>query len=329
VVNPAGARVYRFEAGADDEGGRLDAFLAMRLSREVDASFTRARVQKLIDDGLARVDGKAAKASRRLEAGAVAEISVPPPKPIALLAEDIPLDVLYEDDHVVVVDKPAGLAAHPGAGRDTGTLVNALLAHCLSLPQGLSGVGGELRPGIVHRLDKDTTGVLVAAKTDLAHQSLSRQFHDHTVDRRYRALVWGAFPATLDVDARLGRDPRDRKRFTVVTGDSGRHAVTHASLVERLGAASLVECRLETGRTHQIRVHLSHEGFPLVGDALYGRKTPELAKPLREAVSRVSRQMLHAASLAFDHPASGERLRFETPLPADMAALLDAFRGRA
>lgn len=306
---------------------RLDAFLAVKLS---DALVTRARVQKWIDDGRVRLDGRPAKSSARLKPGTVAEVEIPEPAAIAPRPEPIPLHVLYEDGDVIVLDKPAGLAMHPGAGHATGTLVNALLAHCGA---SLTGIGDALRPGIVHRLDRDTTGVLVAAKTELAHQSLSKQFHDHTVSRRYRALVWGRPPATMRIEARLARDPRDRKRFAVTSDpEAGRHAITHVTRLEELGAATLVECVLETGRTHQIRVHLSSEGFPLVGDATYGGgRVPASVKTaaLRDAASRADRQMLHAFRLGFAHPRSQARLEFETPLPSDMAALLDAFRRSA
>lgn len=312
---------------------RLDAFLADEMTRTLpDARerFTRARVQKLIDDGRVRLDGKATKASARLRSGSIAEIDVPAPRVIAPQPEEIPLEVLHEDDDLIVIDKPAGLAAHAGAGRETGTLVNALLARCTTL----SGIGDALRPGIVHRLDKDTTGVLVAAKTDLAHQSLSAQFAAHSIDRRYRALVWGAAPETLTVDARIARDPKDRVRFAAFPRESetGRRAVTHVTRQEAFGrAAALVECRLETGRTHQIRVHLTSRGLPLVGDRLYGPKHPPSGIPdvMRDAAHSVSRQMLHAQLLGFEHPRSAKRVTFTAPLPADMDAVLRAFRSAA
>ena len=317
----------RFEASAEDAGSRLDAFLALRMTEALPPpeKMTRARVQRLIDEGRVKLDGAAAKSSSRLKAGSIALVRVPPPKPSRVAPEDIPLTVLYEDADVIVVDKPAGLSVHPGAGRPSGTLVNALLARTP-----LAAVGDVQRPGIVHRLDKDTSGVLVAAKTDLAHQSLARQFHDHAVERVYAALVWGRFPETLTVSHRIGRDPRDRLRFAAFPRDSelGRRAVTHARRVAELPPASLVECRLETGRTHQIRVHLAHEGFPLVGDPLYGRRhapagTPPASKRIAEETTR---QMLHAGVLAFDHPRSGRRLSFTSPVPADMQAVIDAFR---
>ena len=315
--------VQRFEAAADEDGMRLDAFLAVRMSAEL---VTRARVQKWIDDGRVSVDGRQAKSSAKMRSGAIAEVRVPAPAKIDVLPEAIPLDVLHEDADLIVVNKPAGMSTHPGAGHDTGTLVNALLAHC---GDSLSGIGDALRPGIVHRLDRDTTGVLVAAKSELAHQSLSKQFHDHTASRRYHALAWGAVPA-LTIRARIARDPRERKRFAVTEDESaGRHATTHVTPLEPLGTATLIECRLETGRTHQIRVHLSHEGFPLVGDALYGgARVPAAVKQggLRDAAARAGRQMLHARLLGFEHPRTHEHLELTAPLPPDMERLVGDFR---
>lgn len=306
---------------------RLDAFLADRLAKETAPEpFTRARVQRLVKEGLATLDGARAKSSERMTPGAVAEVEVPAPRATALEPQDIPLDVLHEDDDLIVIDKPAGLAAHAGAGLDGGTLVNALLARVKTLPS----IGDAQRPGIVHRLDKDTTGVLVAAKSDLAHLSLSKQFHDHTVERRYHALVWGTPPAALTIDARLARDPKERKRFTVVKS-GGRTAITHLRSLERFAHAALVECKLETGRTHQIRVHLSARGFPVIGDPVYGgrRVPPPVRGRAREMASALSRQMLHAATLAFTHPRSEKRLSFEAPMPRAMAEMLAAFRGSA
>ena len=316
--------VQRFEADANEDGMRLDAFLTNRMAAEL---VTRARVQKWIDDGRVSVDGRLAKSSAKMRPGAIAEVRVPEPAKIDVVAEKIPLEILHEDADVIVVNKPAGMSTHPGAGHDSGTLVNALLGHCGA---SLTGIGDALRPGIVHRLDKDTTGVLVAAKSERGHQSLSKQFHDHTASRRYRALAWGAVPEALTLRGRLARDPHERKRFAVTDDEAaGRSALTHVTRLEALGAASLIECRLETGRTHQIRVHLSHEGFPLVGDALYGgSRVPAAVKQsaLRERAARAGRQMLHAALLGFDHPRTGAPLEFTAPLPADFASLLDSFR---
>lgn len=317
------SREYCFEASAEDAGTRLDAFLAARMSAAADG-MTRARVQRLIDEGRVRLDGAVPKSSSRVKSGSIARVRVPAPRPSGVRPEEIPLSVLYEDGDVIVVDKPAGLSVHPGAGRASGTLVNALLAHTP-----LASVGDVLRPGIVHRLDKDTSGVLVAAKTDFAHQSLAKQFHDHSVERVYVALCWGRFPGELTAEERIGRDPKERKRFAAFPkGDeAGRRAVTHASLSLALGPASLVECRLETGRTHQIRVHLAHHGFPLVGDPVYGRQhAPAGTPPALKAVAEgTKRQMLHARDLGFTHPRTGERKRFSSPMPRDMSAVVEAF----
>jgi len=323
-TSPETDNEVRFEASPDDAGSRLDAFLAARMSAN-SSGMTRARVQRLIDEGRVRLDGAPAKSSSRLKSGSIAQVRVPAPRPSGVLAEKIPLSVLHEDDDVIVVDKPAGLSVHPGAGRPSGTLVNALLAHTP-----LATVGDVLRPGIVHRLDKDTSGVLVAAKNDHAHQSLSKQFHDHTVERVYVALCWGRFPDGLTADERIARDPKERKRFAAFpkSGTEGRHAITHARLAHPLGHASLVECRLETGRTHQIRVHLAHHGFPLVGDPVYGRSHAPAGTPagLKAFAEKTTRQMLHARDLGFLHPRTGERRLFSAPWPQDMDAVVAAFR---
>jgi 23S rRNA pseudouridine1911/1915/1917 synthase len=265
-------------------------------------------------------------------------LTLPPPAPIAAEPEAIPLDIVFEDEHLVVIDKPAGLVVHPAPGAPAGTLVNALLHH---LGESLSGIGGRLRPGIVHRIDKDTSGLLVVAKTDAAHQGLAAQFAAHSIERRYLALVWGApDPASrrlanlrgiswepggvLRIEGRIGRHPGDRKRMTVLNGN-GKAAVTRARVLERFGPdaepdAALVECRLETGRTHQIRVHLAFAGHPLLGDAVYGRRRG------RGPVAGFPRQALHAATLGFLHPVTGAALRFEAPLPADLDDLLANLR---
>jgi 23S rRNA pseudouridine1911/1915/1917 synthase len=255
-------------------------------------------------------------------------LRIPPPAPAEPLPEAIPLTVLYEDAHLIVVDKPAGMAAHPAPGSETGTLVNALLAHCKG---SLSGVGGVARPGIVHRLDKDTSGVMVAAKTDAAHAGLSALFAAHDIDRLYVALTRGApEPTRGTITTRLGRSPHDRKKMAVLKV-GGREAVTHYAVETAFGPAAKplaarVACTLETGRTHQIRVHLASKGAPVLGDPLYGAGPP--AAQVREAMaaSGLKRQALHAAVLGFRHPITGEILRFETPLPPDMQALADALR---
>ena len=334
----ADGALKEFVADAAAAGQRLDQWLAAAAGPDL----SRNRIQALIREGAVTVNGHpAGEPKRKLAAGDRIAVALPEPEPAAPLGEAIPLDILHEDDDVIVVNKPAGLVVHPGAGNWTGTLVNALIHHCGA---SLSGIGGVKRPGIVHRLDKDTSGVLVVAKNDRAHRALSEAFADHgragDLERAYDALVWGS-PARVSgmVDAALGRATGDRTRRAVVRDarDDARHAVTHFTVLERFGekpdatsTASLVECRLETGRTHQIRVHMAHIGHPLIGDRDYGSafftKANKLAAPLAERVRAFSRQALHARLLAFRHPVSGEMMRFEAPLPADLTELLAAFR---
>jgi 23S rRNA pseudouridine1911/1915/1917 synthase len=295
-------------------------------------------VQALIRAGAVALAGEPVREpARRVAAGECFAVVVPEPDEAEPRGEAIPLDILYEDAEIVVLDKPAGLVVHPGAGNWTGTLVNALIHHCGA---SLSGIGGVRRPGIVHRLDKDTSGVMVVAKTDQAHRALSEAFADHgrtgELERAYQALVWGVPPRNSGtIDAALGR-ARDRILRAVVpdTREDARHAVTHFQVMERYppageAAASLLECRLETGRTHQIRVHLAHIGHPVVGDPDYGKafrtKANRLPEPLRAAVGAFPRQALHARLLAFRHPATHMPMRFEAPMPADMAALRQEF----
>lgn len=303
---------------ADQAGQRLDKALAPLFP-----ALSRARLQALIGEGRLSLDGQpVADASRKARTGTYV-LSVPPPAAAEPAPEAIPLTVLYEDQHLIVVDKPAGMAAHPAPGSWTGTLVNALLHHC---GDSLSGVGGVARPGIVHRLDKDTSGVMVAAKSDAAHQGLSRLFSTHDIDRLYIALTRGApSPAAATIETRIGRSPGDRKKMAVLRA-GGREAITHYRVEAAFGPANKplaarVACRLETGRTHQIRVHMASKGSPCLGDPVYGAGQPATAvrEMIREA--GLSRQALHAAVLGFVHPITGEALRFETPLPADMAAL--------
>ncbi|GMR13719.1 MAG: RluA family pseudouridine synthase [Gemmatimonadota bacterium] len=305
---------YRTEVivvDGDDEG-RLDAFLAARLD------LSRTQIQRLIEQGRVIVDGRGARKSDRVEAGQEIEITIPPPVVVAIEPENIPLDVVYEDDALLVVNKAAGMVVHPSAGHPHGTLVNALLAHV----DDLSGIGGELRPGIVHRLDKDTSGLLVVAKRDGAHQALSEGLRLREIKRLYLAAAWGHIrKSPITVDAPVGRDPRNRLRMAVVEG--GREAVTRVRLKEDWKAAQLLELALKTGRTHQIRVHLEHVGHPVVGDQLYGvgwergmgGSNRGWAKDLQR---RVSRQFLHAWSLSFAHPDSGDQMCFEAPLPPDL-----------
>ena len=338
------SETVRFHLG-DDPPSRLDK--ALSAAAPAGAGLSRSRLAKLLADGAVRVGGAVAtNASARAIPGAEVEIALDVRPREDLAAEAIPLAVLHEDADLIVIDKPAGMAVHPAPGTPGGTLVNALMAHC---GDSLSGIGGEERPGIVHRLDKDTSGVLVAAKTDRAHQGLAAQFAAHSVERLYRAVAHGVpdpaeprlmgLPGVtaepggiLRIETRLGRHPHDRQRQAVLTS-GGRHAVTRLRVVERLGAppaAALVDCWLETGRTHQIRVHLAHVGHGLIGDPLYGgrRKLPQDALPPggAEAAAAFARQALHAAVLGFLHPVTGEPLRFEAPLPPDMAGLLAALR---
>ena len=322
-------------AGEEDKGERLDRMLARAVP-----SLSRTRLKALVLEGRVTIDGKpAGDPGQRLQVGAAIIVDVPPPVAAEPAAEAIPLDVVYEDDDLLVIDKPAGLVVHPAAGHDTGTLVNALIAHC---GDSLSGIGGVRRPGIVHRLDKDTTGLMVVAKTDRAHKALSAQFADHgrtgPLERAYQAVVWGILPRQHGtVDAPLDRSTRHRDRMAVVAQGRGREAITHYERVESFtGAdgtpvASLVTCRLETGRTHQIRVHMAHLGHPLVGDSVYGSgfktKSARVEEGARAAVAAFPRQALHAAVLGFAHPRSGETLHFESALPADLADLVVALRG--
>jgi 23S rRNA pseudouridine1911/1915/1917 synthase len=320
-----------FRVEPEEAGARLDAFLARHAT-----GFSRSRLKALIKAGWVTLQGRVlADPNARLAAGAEIGLAVPEVEAAAPEAEAISLKILYEDSDIIVIDKPAGLVVHPGAGNQTGTLVNALIAHC---GESLSGIGGVRRPGIVHRLDKDTSGVLVVAKTDAAHRSLSAQFASHGRDgglqREYDALVWGVpKPHIGVVDAPLNRDVRNRQKQAVARS-GGRNALTHYALKERYGAAaSMLTCRLETGRTHQIRVHMAHIDHPLVGDAVYGggflTKAETLPPALRAAVKAFRRQALHARLLRFKHPRTGASLQFETEWPADLTNLVELFRKQA
>jgi 23S rRNA pseudouridine1911/1915/1917 synthase len=302
----------------EDAGRRLDTFLAENLPE-----FSRSRLADLITEEAALVNGKPVKPSHKVQAGDTITLTLPELRPARVQAESIPLDILFEDAELLVVNKPKGMTTHPAPGSRTGTLVNALLAHCTDL----SGVGGEERPGIVHRLDKDTSGLLVVAKTDFSHVALQKQIQDRTAKRRYLALVWGNPTFTEAViDARIDRHPTDRVRMAAVKS-GGREAVTEVFVRERLGACSLLECRLQTGRTHQIRVHCQLAGHPVVGDSVYGgdKKSGDPERDRR--ISLLTGQALHAFSLAFTHPRTGEALAFEAPLPTELASLLDFLRG--
>lgn len=307
----------RFIVEGEEAGLRLDIFLTRK-----EPSLTRSRIQKIVEEGLVNVNGRPAKASHKVHAGEEVEIAIPEPEPIDALPERIPLDIMYEDRDVVVVNKPAGLVVHPAAGNKTGTLVNALLYHCGNL----SGIGGKLRPGIVHRLDKDTTGVLVAAKTDRAHQSLAAQFKKHSIKRKYLALVHGAIKEESGrIEAEIGRHATQRKKMSVTTR-RGKRAVTRFKVMKRFDQFTLVELTLETGRTHQIRVHLSSINHPVVGDPLYGGtdRVANIKDPkTRKAVKELKRQALHAAVLGFIHPETGKYMEFKASLPKDLKKTLD------
>jgi 23S rRNA pseudouridine1911/1915/1917 synthase len=327
------AASFAFEVAAEEAGARLDRFLAER--PEIAAvHISRTRVKALLEEGAATVGGRVARdASQRLQMGDSVTLQVPEPEPAEPQGEDIPLNVVFEDTHLLVVDKPAGLVVHPASGHETGTLVNALVAHC---GDSLSGIGGVKKPGIVHRIDKDTSGLLVVAKTDAAHIRLSRLFEDHGrtlhLVREYVAFVWGAPDrAHGTIEAPIGRHATLRERMTVVSGVRGREAITHWERVETYGVAAQIACQLETGRTHQIRVHLAHVGHPLIGDATYGSgfktKASLLSPQARAAVEALGRQALHAASLGFEHPVTGEELMFESELPEDLVRLREALGG--
>ena len=330
LVAPSGPQV--FVVGDAGAGERLDRYLG-QAAAERRIALSRTRLKALIEAGAVTVDrGVARDPAMRLMEGTRIAFEAPPPEESPLIGEDLPLDVVYEDHHLIVIDKPAGLVVHPAPGHAQGTLVNALIRHCGA---SLSGIGGVRRPGIVHRLDKDTSGLLVVAKTDAAHRGLAELFADHgragLLEREYLALVWGGFDAAAGkVDAAIGRDPRRREKMAVAPKERGRHAVTHWRLIEVFGPASLLACRLETGRTHQIRVHMAAIGHPLLGDSVYGAgyktKASQLSEGAKQALSALGRQALHAAALGFEHPVTGEALRFASRPPADFSRLVKALR---
>ena len=314
----ATSEILEVELGPDEAGQRLDKALATALP-----DISRARLQALIGEGRVSRDGEATRSVSTKATAGVYQVELPPPTPAEPEPQDIPLQVLFEDQHLIVIDKPAGMAAHPAPGSPDRTLVNALLHHCRG---GLSGVGGVARPGIVHRLDKDTSGVMVAAKSDAAHAGLAEQFARHDLERVYIALVRGApHPARGRIETLIGRSPNDRKKMAVLKS-GGRVAITDYATERSFGPAerplaARVACRLQTGRTHQIRVHLASRGAPCLGDPLYGSGPPSTAVKAAISEAGLERQALHAAVLGFRHPITGEALRFETPLPADMARL--------
>lgn len=315
-----GGRVRTVRVEPGDEG-RLDAFLSERLE------LSRTRIQKLIGAGHVTVDGATPKKSEEVVPGTSVRVRVPPPEEVSMEAEDIPLEIVYQDSDLAVVNKPAGMVVHPGPGHRSGTMVNALLHHI----RDLSGVGGRMRPGIVHRLDMDTSGLLVVAKNDAAHQGLADALRRRRVKRLYRAASWGHLDQDeLEVDAPIARDPRHRRRMAVVEG--GKRAVTRIRVRERWPRADFLSVALQTGRTHQIRVHLAHLGHPVVGDETYGAGWERgMGGPERswaqELARRTPRQFLHAAELVFDHPRTGERMRFRAPLPPDLAVVARWARG--
>jgi 23S rRNA pseudouridine1911/1915/1917 synthase len=282
---------------------------------------SRSQVQKLIEDGRVTLDRKAAKANLALREGDHIVVDLPEPAPSRIAPEALPVELLYEDADLAVLDKPAGMVVHPGAGHASGTLVNALL-HRIS---DLSGVGGELRPGIVHRLDRGTSGVMVIAKNDAAHHELARQFHDREVEKEYIALVWGVVQAGRRIDAAIGRDPDNRRKMSA-RSRRARHAVTRITRAHHMPGLTLCHVAIHTGRTHQIRVHLSAIGHPVVGDTTYGGAHRRVPGDIR-AVQRLERPFLHAHRLAFTHPADRRRLEFSAPLPPDLASVLEALPG--
>ena len=298
------------QAAGEDAGKRLDAWLAER------TELTRSAVQKLAEDGRVTAGGKPLTKNTRLTGTETVSLLLPEPEAVEIVPQDIPLDVVYEDDDVIVVNKPKGLVVHPAPGHPDGTLVNALLYHC---GDSLSGINGELRPGIVHRIDRDTSGLIIAAKNDFAHVRLAAQLQDHTLARTYRCIVTGNLREDAGtVNAPIGRCPADRKKMAVVAG--GRNAVTHWQVLERYPGAVYTECRLETGRTHQIRVHMAYIGHPILGDTVYGSKKP---------VPGLNGQCLHAVGLRFLHPRTGAPVELNCPLPEEFQRQLEKYRRMA
>ncbi|WP_088185663.1 RluA family pseudouridine synthase [Sphingobium sp. Z007] len=309
-----GVSIIEASIGEAQHGWRLDRALA-----DILPDLSRERLKGLIGEGQVQsADTGKISVSMKVAAGQMFTITLPPPLPLDTVAQDIPLTIVHEDADLIVIDKPAGLVVHPAAGNLDGTLVNALLHHCEGR---LSGIGGVARPGIVHRIDKDTSGLLVVAKSDKAHEGLARQFKDHSIDRLYAAIVYGVpNPAAGTVDTWIGRSDADRKKMAVHREGRGKHAVTHYRTTQRLRDAALVECKLETGRTHQVRVHMHHIGHPLIGDPVYGRERKGF-KSILETLG-FERQALHAKSLGFIHPVTNEQLMFQSALPTDMQELL-------
>lgn len=306
-----------------EAGARLDSFVSSHLGQ-----ISRTRIQRAIEDGDILVNDRIMKASYRVRPGDQIEIDLPEPPPVELKAEPIPLSVVYEDDDLIVVDKPAGLVVHPGAGIEAGTLANALVHHFNEL----SGTAGRTRPGIVHRIDKDTSGLLVIAKNDATHENLSDQFRDRQVFKSYIALVYGKMSQMRgEIEARIGRSRNNRTRMAVLRGDAGRAAHTLFEVTARFSGFTLLSVQIKTGRTHQIRVHLAHIGHPLVGDSAYGggRENSIRDSEIRRKVAGLGRHFLHSARLAFNHPRTGERMEFTSALPPDLAGFLDELRSNS
>ena len=317
--------IHEFQIHPKAAGARIDQFLTAR-----NPELSRAFVQRLIDEGEVTVDGQTCRRSHRLRPGEVVELRVPELRSDDVLPEDIPLDIVHEDSDLLVVNKPVGMVVHPTSHDLSGTLVHALLHHC----DDLSGINGVERPGIVHRIDKDTSGLLLVAKNDHAHRHLSEQFREHSTERLYVALVYGGALAPREgtITTTIGRDPRDRKRMASVTSGHGKHAITHYRVAEDYGQVALVECSLDTGRTHQIRVHLSELGHPLVADPRYGGIRQRLLPgdpALRAALEPLRGQMLHAATIGFIHPRTDDYLRLQRPPPATMLDLIRRLRAHA
>jgi 23S rRNA pseudouridine1911/1915/1917 synthase len=321
---------FSFRVDQASVGARLDRFLAEQ-PEILEAHLSRTRLKNLIETACVKFSGQPLKTpAHRLTLDSIITLDLPPPEPATPQGENIALEIVYEDDALIVINKPAGLVVHPASGHETGTLVNALIAHC---GDSLSGVGGVKKPGIVHRIDKDTTGLLVIAKTDAAHHGLARLFADHgrnlPLTREYLAFVWGAPDrAQGTIETAIGRHAIQREKMAVVSHERGREAITHWEKRADYGVASLIACQLETGRTHQIRVHMAHIGHPLIGDATYGAgfktKISKLPEEARVAVAQLGRQALHAATLGFSHPVTGDEMIFDSELPQDLVTLKKA-----
>ena len=302
---------FEFRAETEDIGKRIDSYLAEQLE-----DVSRSSVQKIIRDGLVTCGGETCRPGKRISENDLVVVRMPDPVEMTAEPENIPLDIIYEDDDILIVNKPKNMVVHPAAGHFTGTLVNALLFHCKGR---LSGINGVLRPGIVHRIDKDTSGLLIVCKNDNAHRSISEQMKEHSIRRTYHAIVCGKLTENGRIETYIGRDPKNRKRMAVVSRP-GKTAITNYEITESFDKFTYVKCRLETGRTHQIRVHMAHLGHPILGDPLYGG----IRKDMQEASDG---QVLHAKNIGFIHPSTGEYMEFDSPLPENFTAILEKLRG--